>query len=132
MTPVSVYIAAPSQMIDEAMVLKHLLADSGIACTSGWISHGLTGDTNESAMADLADVAKADVLVALNPELWKTCGTGGRHVEMGYALGLGKPVIVLGSRTNVFHYLDTVDIALTVNDLVLKLTDRMCLSDVRR
>lgn len=125
MPALAVYIAAPSQMIGEAAVLRNLLHDSGFDCTSSWILDGLSGDTSETAEMDLADVARADVLVALNPSLWKDKGTGGRHVEMGYALALKKPVLLLGVRSNVFHYMDGVWLATDVNELVGQLTDRV-------
>jgi nucleoside 2-deoxyribosyltransferase len=112
-------------MIGEANVLRNLLFDSGFECTARWILDGLSGDTTETAEGDLADVARADVLVALNPATWKDRGTGGRHVELGYALALKKPVLLLGVRSNVFHYLDGVWLASDVNDLVGQLTDRV-------
>lgn len=36
-------------------------------------------------------------------------GRGGRHVEFGLALGLGKRVIVIGHQENLFHHLPQVE-----------------------
>jgi len=59
------------------------------------------------AREDLYDVARCDVLVAFT-ERAGTSSRGGRHVETGYALGLGKPVCIVGPIENVFHALDEV------------------------
>ena len=34
---------------------------------------------------------------------------GGRHVEFGMALALGKPIFVYGHKENIFHYLPQVE-----------------------
>jgi hypothetical protein len=36
-------------------------------------------------------------------------GKGGRHVEYGLALGLGKRLIICGPRENIFHTLPQVE-----------------------
>ncbi len=33
-----------------------------------------------------------------------TKGSGGRHVEFGYALAKGKPIVLVGPQRNVFHF----------------------------
>lgn len=43
---------------------------------------------------------------------------GGRHVEFGMALALGKRVIVVGPRENVFHLLPEVEVHVNWNDFV--------------
>lgn len=51
------------------------------------------------AHADLSDLEAADVLVSfLGPG-----GKGGRHIEHGYAMGLGRRIVIIGDRENVFH-----------------------------
>ena len=62
------------------------------------------------------------MLVALNPDAWADRGTGGRHVEFGYALALGKALIVVGVRSHVFHELDAVTVVPDVAALVAQLT----------
>lgn len=57
---------------------------------------------------DLADIARADMLVAFAEEPNSQHGRGGRHVEFGYALALGLVVVVVGQRENVFHNLGNV------------------------
>lgn len=58
----------------------------------------------EYAEIDLQDVSAADVVANFTekPGL-ANAGRGGRHVEFGYALALGKQVVVIGHRENLFH-----------------------------
>lgn len=55
----------------------------------------------EYAVKDLEDVRSCDVLVAFAERV--RGGRGGRHVEMGAALALGKHVIVVGWKEHIFH-----------------------------
>jgi len=58
---------------------------------------------------DRDDVLAADMLVAFT-EPPRSCATrGGRHVELGLALGYGKRVAVIGPRENVFCWLPQVE-----------------------
>jgi nucleoside 2-deoxyribosyltransferase len=100
----TVYIAAPYPARRYAQAVMRLLELEDIGVTSTWLTQD--EDTSDAtARLDLADVARADVLVALNEPEYSTMGTGGRHVEFGYALALGKPIVLVGVRTNVFHFL---------------------------
>jgi nucleoside 2-deoxyribosyltransferase len=79
----------------------------GHEVTSTWLRQA-DDDTNDSAVMDLHDVTRAEALVLLNPREFQHSGTGGRHVEFGYALALGKPLVIVGMRSNVFHQLNHV------------------------
>ena len=58
---------------------------------------------------DIADVMAAETVVAFTEEP-RTCNSrGGRHVELGIALGAGKRVIVIGPRENVFCWLPGIE-----------------------
>lgn len=64
------------------------------------------------ALLDLADIDHADLLIAFTAASVMSSGTsGGRHVETGYALGHGIPVVVVGEPENVFHHHPEVHIA---------------------
>jgi nucleoside 2-deoxyribosyltransferase len=104
---VKVYIAAPYPERAAAQQVMRRLNEEGIEVTSTWL---VQEDKLEDQYArlDLADVARADVLVALNLPGYENAGTGGRHIEFGYALALGKPIVLVGARSNIFHYLDDV------------------------
>lgn len=68
---------------------------------------GISFEELESeARMDLADVRACDVLLLIN---WEG-STGGMFVEQGYAMALHKPVVVVGSYSNVFHHLPGVHV----------------------
>lgn len=61
------------------------------------------------AEMDLEDVARAQAFVMFSEEpggLWR----GGRLIEYGYALGLGKEVVICGPRESFFFMLDRPNI----------------------
>ena len=60
------------------------------------------------ALDDYRDVLAADVLVAFTEVPRSGNSRGGRHVELGIALGSGIPVMIVGPRENVFCHLPHV------------------------
>ncbi len=117
----NVYIAAPYQMRDEALVLMLLLKDEGIGCTASWLTEAAEDDSDEAARRDLSDIGRCDAFVAMNPERYRNAGTGGRHVEYGYACALGKPLLLFGVVSNVFHRLSVAVVVEETAQLVLRL-----------
>lgn len=111
-----IYVASPYELIDKARGVSQYLESQGIEVTSRWLA-GENGDKSLWAQNDLDDVARADLLLALNPEEYRNKGTGGRHVELGYALALGKQIVLVGVRTNVFHHLACVRVIERVKEL---------------
>lgn len=109
------YVAGPQQLRDKALALAGRLKELGYAVTSRWLYDDVPAA--DVARACLDDVRAADVLLLLNPESWGDKGTGGRHVEFGYALALGKQVAILGSVTNDFHRLPGVRVIERLEDL---------------
>lgn len=82
----------------------------GWTSTARWLTGAHEGATDPTtlracAIEDLVDIRKSDVLVAFTegPEVGHT--SGGRHVETGFAMALGIPVVVVGPVENVFHHL---------------------------
>ncbi len=53
------------------------------------------------------DLAAADTVVSFTSAA--SAGKGSRHVEFGLVLGLGKHLVVIGPRENVFHTLPVVE-----------------------
>ena len=101
------YIAAPYQKRDQAARVMELLEENGISVTSRWLKSP-DEMTDEFARQDLADIECADLLLALNYAEFENSGTGGRHVELGYALALGKAVLLVGNVSNIFHTLSII------------------------
>jgi hypothetical protein len=60
------------------------------------------------ATDDFDDVIVADIVVAFTEQPRASTSRGGRHVELGIALGTGTPVMVVGPRENVFCWLPEV------------------------
>lgn len=122
--PLRAYLAAPYAARGQIRAYAEDLARIGIDVTASWldetheINAGTTGaatglhpdEVARHAATDLDDIARCDVLVlftanalGLDPA---EVHSGGRHVETGYALAKGIPVIVVGEPENVFHRLD--------------------------
>jgi hypothetical protein len=111
-----IYLAARYSRNGEMRGVRDVLQALGHEVTSRWIDqHG--GNLLESIVAeklnenpgacahyaevDVADLSAADVVVSFTSE--GGGGKGGRHVEFGLALGLGKRLVIVGPRENVFH-----------------------------
>lgn len=119
----SYYLAARLGHREEARQLRDKLGASD--CTSTWLlpSHdreAAAGDLSDDQLAwcawlDFADIDRAQALVLLRPLSPEPAA--GMHVETGYALARGKPVLVYGYRENLFHYLPQVRAIGTVAEL---------------
>jgi len=120
-----IYITAPYELRKSAQEAMKFFAEIGIECTARWIWQDDSAIlSHEWAQADLNDVWLANILVALNPPEWAKNGSGGRHVELGIALTLEKPIYLIGERTNIFHYHDRVTVCATLDearDMISKL-----------
>lgn len=120
------YLAAPYSARNHLREVAEDLASKGHDVTSRWLwdNHEIKPESEGAAwaqsrqyiaqhvMQDLEDVEEADALVMFTgawvaktwPSLADTAlHSGGRHVEMGYAIAKGKAIIVMGSPENVFH-----------------------------
>ena len=100
---VAVYLAARYQERDRIEELAGKLRQDGIEVASHWHWGPEYTDLAEAAQRDRADIERADALVLFTQEPeagdWPT---GGRHVEFGMALALGKKTIVAGPAENIF------------------------------
>lgn len=63
---------------------------------------------------DIDDLVAADCMISFTG----SGGKGGRHIEFGYGLALGKRMIIVGPRENIFHTLKTVEHFLTWSEFV--------------
>jgi len=116
-----VYIAARFSRRSEANKLANMLMAKGYEITSRWVlpecDHvmptGLSSQAEDSerrryAREGLEDIGACDWMISLTDEP-RNNGRGGKHVEFGYALGLGKSLTIIGPRETVSHTLYTVD-----------------------
>lgn len=97
---------------------EHQISDRGspIGDTGEALVEGDDGSTNVRAAAlrskfaqdDFRDVITCDMLIAFTEPPRSNASRGGRHVELGIALGLMKRVWIVGPRENIFCWLDDV------------------------
>ena len=112
-----VYIAAPWVDRDRARVVSKRFEEAGFEITEKWWDRPESTPPAECAAVDLVGIYSADVFVLLNTQP-KGFETSGKQVEFGVALELELPIILIGERTNVFHYLDEVTVVGTVEDAI--------------
>jgi nucleoside 2-deoxyribosyltransferase len=126
-----VYIAAPYELIKQAESIGERIISLGHEVTSRWI----TGETpmqdnsfeenNKFACMDLDDIDSADVFLLLNPPGWEQKGTGGRHWETGVAFSRGKEIIILGVRSNIFHWFLHTIVVETIDQAMVALGESL-------
>jgi nucleoside 2-deoxyribosyltransferase len=112
---VKIYLAGSSQEQQRLRSYATLLRGAGHEITSGWLqveniqdvlaSHLGPEQVTEEAVRDLADIYRADAVLMVVPydRTNLLCHSGGRQVEVGYALAQAKPVIIVGPPENIFH-----------------------------
>ena len=113
---VTCYVAAPWAERPLSAKAAEELEAAGFVVTSRWIDKHLP-KTSESgldfdpailkveATNDAEDVFNADIFILLNTQK-RGEETSGKAVETGMAMAWGKPVILVGPETNIFHFLD--------------------------
>ena len=139
----NVYLAGPYAARPTLHAYAGELEAIGYKVTATWLQE--THDINEGTVAaatalpdnevdaharqDMRDIDAADLVVAFTAARAgvdaQQGGSGGRHVETGYALAKGKPVILVGQPENVFHRLATVTICHDWHDALIELAGRL-------
>lgn len=116
-----VYLAARYSRREELLGCKADLEAQGHTVTSRWLlgNHqvddaGLSSEAKRKererfALEDWEDVTAADALIAFTEAPRATNSRGGRHVELGIALGRDIEVIVVGPAEHVFCCLPQVE-----------------------
>lgn len=100
-----IYLAGPYSKREAIAFLANELEAYGHTIGSSWITLPSAEDSDARARICLADLATCEVLVALEPLEWADLGRGGRDAELGFALAIGLPIVVVGRRRHVFHHL---------------------------
>ena len=111
-----IYLAARYGRRAEMQRVRDKLQAIGIDVVSRWIDGAheaadlVATDAERSRWAgeDLVDLARADAIVAFTEEAGSKESRGGRHVEFGIAIGLGKHLCVVGPRENIFYCNNTI------------------------
>ena len=119
------YLAASYARRSEMVARAADLVALGHTVTSSWITgkhelqsqHGAradeVADASEQARwarEDIDDLEASEAIIAFTQAYGAVGGRnrGGRHVELGIAIGLGLQVFVVGPRENVFYHLPEV------------------------
>jgi hypothetical protein len=112
----SVYFAARYSRREELNGYRAELEALGFEVVSRWLSteprersEYSDEDWRHLALLDQENVLAADMLVCFT-EPAQAGGNGGRHVEVGMALALGRRVIVIGRREHIFHHLPEIEV----------------------
>lgn len=113
--PERVYLAARYSRLEEMQAVREQLRELGYEVTSRWVNgdHQAENDDpllmREFAIDDLADLRRADMVISFQetPRQPST-NRGGRHVEFGYALAMGKVLYAVGPLEHVFTALPEV------------------------
>jgi nucleoside 2-deoxyribosyltransferase len=122
-SPLKVYVAARWDDRPDAVLIKTFLEENHVLVTSTWLTDHdnqsmdalkargpqlVVKESRERAVKDFEDIDRADCFLQYSPRKGFKQGTGGKHVEMGYAMARGKSIFIMGERENIFHYHPTV------------------------
>jgi hypothetical protein len=97
-----------SHQISDAGIPLGDAGESLVECDSGVDSQEAARLRARFAVEDFVDVRNAELLIAFTEPPRSGPTRGGRHVELGLAIGMAKPVIIVGHRENIFCWLPPV------------------------
>lgn len=112
----AIYLSAAMSRRDEIQGYADQLTAGGIRVVSTWHSrnepihdHELTANQRwEIAYRDLYELRQADSVVFFGDPDSTYTGTGGKFVELGYALGIDTFVYLVGNREGVFTFIPEI------------------------
>lgn len=58
-----------------------------------------------AAHVDLCDLQRCELFVAFTEPTPTECSSGARHVELGFAMAVGKAIAIVGPRENIYCHL---------------------------
>ncbi len=100
-----IYIAGRYSNLSALAEERKKYWEAGLEITSSWLDNKEDGMSfDDVAVLDLGDIQRANTLVLYTEPYGTAVPGGGRHVEFGYALGLGKEVCIVGPHENIFHW----------------------------
>jgi nucleoside 2-deoxyribosyltransferase len=102
------YVAAPWIWRERARKLAYQIIETGHQVNSRWLWQDDGVSETVGARQDLEDIDMADAIVLMTMPKGTMFSSGGRMVELGYAMAKGKRVMIVGDRENVFCYLPQV------------------------
>ena len=107
------YLAAPWVLKHAMPIMAKPFTDAGHTITERWWeqedkypdypSNQDNPELEDIAVSDFIGVINADALVVFN-----SAKSEGKAAEVGIGIACLKPVILIGARTNIFHYMPNV------------------------
>jgi nucleoside 2-deoxyribosyltransferase len=128
-----VYLAAKYSMKEDMQHVAAIFKSKGIGITSSWLNEPHSPSSTladvdvkhlrKFALQDIEDIKAADAVVLFSIDPLIPTVRGGRHVETGIAIALGKPLFIIGPEENVFHFLPQVTHFTTISALLSTLAE---------
>jgi len=108
------YIAGRYDRRLDLQLVVPLLEAVRIHVRARWLTGTHEGATDPKTLAwcaeeDMEDIKNADLLIAFSEHPHVGFTSGGRHVELGFALAYWKRVVVIGPAENLFHHVERVE-----------------------
>lgn len=97
-----IYIAGRFEAAPRLRWYRDELLREGFRVSSSWLEEKPGSEPTEMAEKDLREVRECDLLIL---DTFDSDDRGGREVEFGIALGLKKPIWLVGPVRNIFHNL---------------------------
>lgn len=121
-----IYLAGRFLRMVELRKYAETLRSLGHEVTSNWLKEDPEHTMDklsvermaELATIDIDDVKAADTVIFFGETKEVGYNSGGRHVEFGVALALGKKIAIVGHCENIFHYLDEVSYYISFDELI--------------
>lgn len=88
-----------------------------VAWKSG--ASAIGGNGEEIASRCLTEMLRADWILVLAGGQPST--TGGTHAELGFAIGIKRPIILIGKPTSPFHYLRCIKLCGSIEEFLMGL-----------
>jgi nucleoside 2-deoxyribosyltransferase len=114
----AVYMAAQYPRREELKAYAAEARREGFEITARWLDETHSPNVKmtevperelkDIALQDRVDIERSDVMIFFAENQFAQPPRGGRHVEFGMALAMGKRIIVVGEPENVFHHLPGV------------------------
>lgn len=113
----AIYLAAQFARKPELQHHAAELRRAGITVTSSWLNgaHDVpyerylsNAEQAQYAREDIDDLEASDLLIWFGDQPGEYSGEGGKFVELGYALGMAIPVVVVSHKESIFAHLADV------------------------
>lgn len=116
----SIYVAASYPRKEEMGVVAAILEEQGYTVTSTWLNdYPVDYSEARAARTDLDDILNSNIFMMFMDAPMVQLSSGGRHVELGWALQGGLRCILIGEEKEcIFHYLPQIEHYYTLEEFL--------------